>query len=210
MPLINTEFSCPTCKKVGQKNRIVANAGELQCSVVSDHKWRDTLSFYNEGPVMEPEFKVEMPKALPQEGHTPFQVSIPLTVKTAIETKYGDRAGVTVASILMQMIEGDIMIVGDTDMQRISSGEGLGKKPQNSGELFGMIYSLRQELADAKMLAENASRDLKAYEGMSLGRVVVDLGDQYGAAVAKAQDASLPVSLFVQQAIRTGLENGWF
>lgn len=209
MPLQKSEYACPRCKReTGKSSQIVANMGELLCSENGTHRWPDVVSFLEEKPTME--FKVDLPKVLPQQNYTPYTVSIPIGLKDALEKTYGEKAGPTVASILMQMIEGRVMIVGQTDLDRLGSAQGLGKVPENSGEMFGMIFALREEVAEAKMIADAAQRDVKAYEGISIGRTVVDLGDQYQAATVKAQDASLPLGAWASKALRDGLENGWF
>lgn len=206
MPLVKSEYACPLCAMEGKTSQIVANMGELLCSVNGTHKWNDAAAFSALNPQMK--FKVEMPKSLPQQNYEPFNLSVPLGLKGALETKYGDKAAATAASILMQMIEGNIMIVGQTDLERLTTH--LGKTPDNSGELVGMVYAKAQEAEEAKQIAEAAGKDLKAYEGLSVGRVVVDLGDQYQNALDKARGEDLPLKIWVERALKNGLENSWF
>lgn len=206
MPVVKSEYSCPRCKKLGQTNQIIANAGQLQCSVNGEHTWLDTMEFFSEGPKME--FKVEQPKALPQDNYEPITVSVPIGLKGALEAKYGDKAMATLGSVLLQMIEGEGMHIVELDLERIAAK--LGAQPRNSSELYGMIYAKCEEIADLKLIADNASKDLKAYENMSPGRVIVDLGDQFANAQDKARGAELPVKLWIERALRNGLENNWF
>lgn len=207
MPLVKSEFSCPTCKKAsGKLNQIVANAGELQCTGDGTHRWIDTQSFFNERPTMD--FKVAPATFLPQTNHAPITVTVPLGVKTAFEQKYGDKGSATVAALMQVMVEGETMIIPQTDIQRLT--ERLGKKPSSSGELVGMIFALQSEVSDAKQLAEQATNDVKAYEGMSPGRVVVDLGDQYGEAVGKAKGQEQPLKFWLQEQIKSAIQNNWF
>lgn len=207
MPLIQSEYSCPNCKRnTGELNRIVANAGELLCSKNGEHKWNDTMSFYAEKPTMD--FATAPAKGLPQQNYVTIKLSVPPGLEDTLRAKYGEKTEATMVSILMQMVEGNILIVGQTDLDRIAAR--LGAVPQNSAELNGMIYAKTEEVAEAKLIAENASRDLKAYEGLSPGRVVVNFGDQLEAAQSKARDAELPLAEWAGRALKNGLENQWF
>jgi hypothetical protein len=206
MPLIRSEYSCPRCKKAGVKSQIVANLGQLMCEQNPDHSWVDTFAFYSENPVME--FKVEIPKNLPQQNHAPMTVSLPIGMEQALSAKYGDRVNNTVASVLQQMLEGDMLIIGKTDYDRLA--QHIGKNPGSAGELVGMVYAMKCESDDQKQIAEAAAKDLKAYESMSPGRVVVDLGSQLSNVMEKARDAELPLKLYVERKFLEGIENGWF
>lgn len=186
----------------------MANLGELICSVNGEHRWNDAQSFLNEKPKMK--FAVALPKAAPQQGHVPIQLTIPPGLKAALEAKYGSKTDATMASILMQMVEGNVLVVGQTDLDRL--GSHLGKIPESSGELYGMIYAKTEEVAEAKMIAEAAAADLKAYEGLSPGRIVIDLGDQHAEAVARARNMEppLPLSVWAAKVLKDGIANNWF
>lgn len=208
MSLIRSEYSCPLCKP--EKSQILANMGELVCEKNGQHKWNDTQAFLALGPTMD--FAKAPVKAQPPSNYVPMKVLLPPGMKEALEAKYGDKLDATLTSILMQMHEGNVLIVGQTDLERIGGPQGFGKVPENSGELFGMIFSKQQEVEESKQMAEAATRDLKAYEGMSPGRVVVDLAEQYGEAVARAanQEPPLPLAVWVAKTLKDGIANNWF
>lgn len=207
MPIIKTEFGCPDCKQsTGQSVQIIANGGSLTCG--RGHSWGDTQAFLSRNPLAE--FKPEMPKNLPQEGHTPLTISVPIRLKGTLETMYGDKLSATASALLSQMAEGKAMIVPDTDLERLREGHILGKKPENSSELVGLVYAKACEANDAKLEKDNAVADLKAYEGMSVGRVVIDLGDQLNAARERARDDNMPLKLWVETRFNTALKDGWF
>jgi hypothetical protein len=208
MPLIKSEYGCPICKRAGVKSQIFANLGELLCEKDGTHKWSDTQSFYAEQPTMD--FALSKPQALPQQNYVNAQLSVPPGLIDTLRAKYGDKTEATMVSILMQMVEGDILIVGQTDLDRIASR--LGKVPENSSELYGMIYAKTEEVLEAKQMAEAAAADLKAYEGLSPGRVVVDLGDQFAEAKVRAANAEPPEPLayWVAKKIRDGIRDNWF
>ena len=73
-----------------------------------------------------------------------------------------------------------------------------------------MIYALGCEVEEAKQITDNAQRDLKAYEGMAPGRVVVDLGDQYQEAVEKSRGAGQPLKFYVETNLKNALRDNWF
>jgi hypothetical protein len=168
------------------------------------------MAFLNESPTMD--FHVPPATFAPQNNVTPLTLTIPIEVKNALEKKYGDKTSATVAGLLQQMVEGDIMIVPELDLQRIGGENGLGKMPRNSSELFGMIFALKQEVAESKSIAEAAGKDLQAYKGFAPGRVVVDLAEQYGEAQAKAQNSEppLPIDLWCASKLRDGIRDNWF
>ncbi len=212
MPLIKSEFSCPTCKRAGKTNQIYANAGELVCSGDGTHKWVDTQSFYAERPTMD--FAVA-PRALPlanKDGvqHVQTKVLLPPGLKEKLDAKYGDTTDATLASILMQMVEGKILIIGQTDLDRIAAR--MGSEPTTSSELYGMIYAKTEEVLEAKQMAAAAAADLKAYEGLSPGRVVIDLAEQFGEAQERARNSEPPEPLayWCARKLRDGIKDNWF
>ncbi len=209
MPTFKSEFSCPRCKKeTGQTNQISAAEGRLICPANSNHRWDDTAAFYADGPVME--FKVGPAKFPPVEGQTPITLKIPLRIKTELAARWGDedKVAAKISDVLLQLADGDVMVVGQTDMNRLF--DRLGHKFANSSELVGVVYAKMCEVDDAKAEAAAATEDLKAYESRSPGRVVVDLGDQFSTAQAKAKDAETPLKLWVEQQLVNGLQNNWF
>lgn len=205
MPTLKTEFECPTCAKVsGQSHQIVATEGVLSCPANPNHKWKDTQGFFDENPRMV--FKVLQAKA-PQMNRTPLTIPVPIGLKTELELKYGEKLEATVTAVLTQLVEGTGMIVPFTDVQRLT--DRIGARFNNSSELVGLIYSKVCEVDDAKMERDTAVKDLKAYEGLSPGRVVVDLGAQFASAQAKAAEASLPLKVWTEQQVQNMLENNW-
>ena len=207
MPIIKTEYACRTCKETtGKSVQIIASGGKLECA--NGHFWNDTATFQAMHGRDMMEFKIAPPVFPPQVNHVPITVSLPLSVKTAAEAKFGDKLNPTISGLLQMLCEGDIMIINAADLQRIS--DKLGKRPASSSELYGMIYALGCEVEEAKQITDNAQRDLKAYEGMAPGRVVVDLGDQYQEAVEKSRGAGQPLKFYVETNLKNALRDNWF
>jgi hypothetical protein len=154
------------------------------------------------------EFKVAPPVFPPQQNHTPITVTVPNSVKESAQAKFGEKLNPTISGLLQMLCEGDILIINATDLQRIS--EKLGKRPASSSELYGMIYALGCEVEEAKQITDTAQRDLKAYEGMAPGRVVVDLGEEYATAVERSKNASQPLKFFIENNLRNALKDNWF
>lgn len=209
MPIFKTEFSCPKCKReTGKANQISAAEGRLICPVNSNHKWDDTAAFYADGPIME--FKVGPAKFPPVEGQTPITLKIPLRIKTELAARWGDedKVAAKISDVLLQLADGDVMVVGQTDMNRLF--DRLGHKFANSSELVGVVYAKMCEVDDAKAEAAAATEDLKAYESRSPGRVVVDLGENLSVAQSKAKDAETPLKIWLEDRLRTALTENWF
>lgn len=209
MPVIKTEFACPKCKReTGKSVQIMAAEGRLSCPENSNHKWTDTAEFYADNPQME--FKVGPAKFPPVEGQTPITIKVPLHLKDSLELRYKDGLSAAVADVLLQMVNGAPLMIGQTDVERLR--DRLGKTPENSSDLVGMVYAKICEAEEAKAERDEAIKDLKAYEGMSRGRVVIDLGPNYEAAVAKAKDAEppMPVAVWLQQRVKGALDDNWF
>lgn len=201
-----SEYACPICKaQTGEDRQIAAGGGQIICTFNAAHNWRDHMEFLNLNPQMV--FKVTPEKTV-QENHVPYTVNLPAAIKQAVEAKLGDKAAPTVASLLMQLLEGEVLIIGQEDLSRMTVY--LGSKPGSSAELTGLIYALSQQREDLKNERDNAAADLQAYQGMAPGRVVINLGTQFEAAKVKARDANLPVPLWAEQSLKGGLENGWF
>lgn len=204
MPVLKSEFACPRCKRItGSSVQIVATDGNLQCA--NGHTWNDTATFYAENPQME--FKVEMPKTR-QDNRTPLTIPIPIDLDRRLKEAYGAKMADTVTAVLWQMIEGHAMVVPESDVQRM--GDHLGKRPQNAGELVGLVYAKSCEATDAKQERDTAVSELKAYEAMSPGKIVVDLGNQFNSAFQKARDAEAPIKWWLERQVQNALENNWF
>jgi hypothetical protein len=211
MPTIATGYSCPSCKREsGATNEILADNSRLTCSKVPAHVWNDVDEFMSTGPRIE--FRHEMEKPAPQANHTSLNLSIPVSTLNVLQAKYGDKLNSTLAGLCQVLVEGEPMIISDTDVQRLSGGECLGEKPKNGSHLVGLVFSLRLQVGEAKMAAEAATKDMAAFQGMAPGRVVIDLGDQYAFAQqrAQAEEPPIPVSLWVQRGVRTAVENNWW
>jgi len=209
MPVIKSEFSCPRCKKeTGQSNQISAADGRFICPVNPNHKWVDTAAFYADGPIME--FRVGPAKFPPVEGQTPITLKIPLRIKTELEQRWGAEEAVSakIADVLLQLVDGDVMVLGQGDMTRLF--ERLGQKFSNSSELVGVVYAKMCEVDEAKGERDSAVEDLKAYESRSPGRVVIDLGAEFEAAKAKAKDAEMPLKEWAETNLKNGISNNWF
>lgn len=207
MPVLKTEFACPKCKReTGQSTQIMAAEGRLSCPANSNHKWVDTAEFYADNPQME--FKVGPAKFPPVEGQTPITLKVPQRIKDALTSRYAGGVDAAVAEVLLQLVDGDVMIVGETDKQRLF--DRLGQKFSNSGELVGVVYAKMCEVDEAKGERDAAVEDLKAYESRSPGRIVVDLGDQFSAAQSKAKDAETPLKVWLETQVSNAIENNWF
>ena len=207
MPTIRTGYSCPSCKRAsGDTNEIVAEGRLLKCSKVPEHQWNDLQTFIDLKPKIE--FQQEQAKAAPQAGHVPMTVTLPPRIKNAIQSKYGDKADATVAGVLSMLAEGEVLVIGEIDLQRIASI--LRERPKNGSHLFGMLVALSEEIKEAKVNSEAAAKDVQAYQGLSVGRVLIDLGSQFQNATQRAQAENLPTGEFVRRAVVNGLENNWF
>jgi len=207
MAVVRSGYSCPLCKRqTGDTNEVVADSGHLRCSKVDAHQFPDMSDFMDMRPTLD--FKQEQPRPQAQPGHVPLTVRVPLSVKNAIDSKYGDKADGIVAGILLMMAEGECLVVRDTDLARIATV--LPEKPKDSSHLFGMMMALKFELDEAKQSAELAAKEVKAYEGMSPGMVMVNLGDQYAAAQHRASADELPLKVACEKWLKNGLENSWF
>jgi hypothetical protein len=156
------------------------------------------------------EFKVGPAKFPPVEGQTPITLKIPLRLKTELETRWGAEEAVSakIVDVLLQLVDGDVMVLGQTDMSRLF--DRLGEKFSNSSELVGVVYAKMCEVDEARGERDSAIEDLKAYESRSPGRIVLDLGDQFSAAQAKAKDAEAPLKVWLEERVNTALTNNWF
>jgi hypothetical protein len=207
MPTLKSEFACPLCKReTGQSTQILATDGRLSCPANSNHRWVDTAAFYADGPEME--FKVPLTKFPPVDGQIEIPVKVPKRIKATLDQAFGERLHAEIANLLLLLSEGGVMVIGKVDLDRII--DKLGKKPRDSSEMYGIICATMAEVDEAKQERDSAVQDLKAYEGISKGRVVVDLGDQFEYATGRAKDDNLPLKLWIERALRNGLENSWF
>ena len=205
MPTLKCEFSCPLCKREsGKIVQILASEGRLTCPDNSSHRWVDTAAFFADNPTMD--FKPQLIKAT-QTDIGPLKLTLKNHLIAAAQAKFGDKLDATVGQLIESLVEGDMMVIGETDLKRIQ--DRMGQRPSNSSELYGMIYAKMCEVDEAKEERDRALKDLKAYEGMSMGRVVVDLAQNYPAAVEKAKNAEQPLKLWLETSVANMIENNW-
>lgn len=204
---MKTEYECPKCKReTGKSNQIEAVAGVISCPANSNHRWPDTAAFYADGATMV--FKVSLPKFPAVDGQIEIPVKVPKRIKATLDQAFGERLHAEVANLLLLLSEGGVMMIGKVDLDRII--DKLGKKPRDSSEMYGIICATMAEVDEAKQERDSAVADLKAYEGLSRGRVVLDLADQFEYAAGKARDENMPLALWLGRAVKSALENSWF
>ena len=153
-------------------------------------------------------YEESKPPVVVQANHVKVEVTVPPRVKQGLEAKFGSTSASTIAGVLGMLAEGEVLIIPETDLQRIK--EKLGKRPESSGELFGLIYNLSMELETANLVTENARKDLQAYEGRNPNSVLVDLGNLYGPVLEKARDQNETAKMWIERNLRTAIENSWF
>ena len=203
MPAIKTRYGCPIA---GCGAQIIAENRILKCSANSAHAWNDVAVFQGLNPQVK--YEEAKPPVVAQTNHVKVEVTVPPRVKQALEAKFGTTSSSTIAGILGMMAEGDVMIVPESDLQRMK--ERFGKKPESSAELFGLLYSLSMDLETANLIADQARKDVQAYEGRNPNSVLIDLGSLYGTVVEKARDQKEPVKVWVERNLKVAVENSWF
>lgn len=201
MPVVKTRYACPNCDaQINAENR------QLICSVNRSHSWNDIQTFMDLKPKVK--YEESKPPIMNQPAYVKVEVSVPPMVKQRLEEKFGNTSSSTIAGILGMLAEGDVMIIPATDLDRMK--EKFGKRPESSAELFGIVYSLSMDLETEKLVAENAKKELVAWEGRSFGSVIVDLGKHFQRTVEKARGENLPLKLWLEQRVNNALENNWF
>lgn len=208
MPLTN--YACPACDKAGLTSQMMATQNSMQCTVNPGHVWNDSLQFQELRPRMA--FTIAPPPVQPQAAHTKMtlNVSIPMAYDPIIRSKLGPRLESTIAGILSMMAEGEVLLIGHDDIQKLKRLPIIGKIPANGNELLGMIYAADLQRTDDKAEAVRAQKELMAWEGRNPHMVMVDLGEQYEYARRKAEDENMPVKLWLERQIISAMENNWF
>ena len=153
-------------------------------------------------------YEESKPPIVNQPNYVKVEVTVPPLVKQGLEAKFGSTSSSTIAGVLGMLAEGEILIIPETDLQRIK--EKLGKRPESSGELFGLIYNLTMELETAKLISDNAQKDVQAYEGRNPNSVLIDLGSLYGQVLEKARDQNETAKMWLERSLKTAIENSWF
>lgn len=199
--IVKLRYACPTCG-----SQMTAFNRQLVCSANQSHSWNDIAVFQSLNPQVK--YEEAKPPVAPQPNHVKVEVTVPPRVKQGLEAKFGTTFSSTISGVLGMLSEGEVMIVPEADLQRMK--ETLGKRPESSAELFGLIYNLSMELETAKLIADEAKKDVAIYEGRNPGAVLVNLGPLYGPVVEKARDQNETAKLWIERNLRTAIENNWF
>jgi hypothetical protein len=168
--------------------------------------WNDLAVFQGLNPAVK--YEEDKPPVAPQPNHVKVEVTVPPRVKQALEEKFGSTSASTIAGVLAMLAEGEVLIVPESDLQRMK--ERFGKRPESSGELFGLLYSLSMDLETEKLVATNAQKDVQAYEGRNPNSVLVDLGALYGPVLEKARDQNETAKMWLERNLKNAIENNWF
>ena len=201
---IATEYGCPACKAEGKKSQIYASMGKLVCSGNSSHEWFDSASFKALNP--EKAFSVS-PQFHANKPDSSVTIGVSSRVKQDLGTRYAGNLEATLSGFLSMMSEGTVMAVPESDLQRMKTL--LGKIPESSGELFGLVYNLFLEKQNADEARDYANKQLDTYERRNLHSVVVDLDDDFAKIVEKSRDADLTPKEYVERGLKNALENDW-
>jgi hypothetical protein len=161
---------------------------------------------------LKPKMVFTAPKQMPaqQFNQEEVKVLIPPRVKAALVAKWGEKFNATVAGVLEMVADGEVLVIPQPDLEKLKMREFLGTKPGSSAELCGTIFALRQEVQEAKNAEETARKDIAAYENFSPGRVVIDVSSFQGPLTEKARDANMPVKIFLENNLKSAIENSWF
>ena len=201
MPIVKTRYACPTCgAQVQAENR------KLVCSANPAHTWNDIATFQSLNPAVK--YEESKPPIMVQPNHVKVEVTVPPRVKQGLEAKFGTTSSSTISDILGMLAEGEILIVPESDLQRMK--ELLGKRPESSSEMFGLIYNLSMELETAKLIADEAKKDVAIYEGRNPGAVLINLGALFSSANEKAHSNNQTLKEWMEASVKTALENSWF
>jgi len=204
---IRTGYGCPACRDTsGDVNEILAEDRQLICSKVPAHVFPDMDAFIDMKPVMA--FEQAKVRPAPQTNHTSVNVSIAVNTYNALLEKYGDRLNATLAGLLNVIAEGQSLIVTETDLQRLKTV--FNEMPKNSSHLFGLVYAMQLQTQEAKQTAQLATDEVKAYENISPGKVVLDLGEHFNYVVDRAKSEGLPTKMWMEQQVKNALANQWF
>ena len=134
MPVVKTRYACPSCEaQINAENR------QLICSANRSHSWNDIATFMGLNPKVK--YEEAKPIVAPQTNHVKIELTLPPRIKQGLEAKFGSTCIQERSLRLLGFLaEGDVILIPAADLDRIK--ERLGKRPESSGELFGLIYNL--------------------------------------------------------------------
>lgn len=206
MPRFKTGLACPTCDAAGVESETYSEAGggmaRMVCAANPGHNWNDQAVFMALAPRRLP---VAQKVDTVQRDHVPLNLMVPRSVKEALEKRFGEKLATSLTSVLGTCAEPEMMVLNATELQRIA--ERLGTKPKSSGELFGMIFQMGEEVKSSKNDYERLMRESNVKRGGA--GLTVDLGEWMSKGVAKAADAGVSLEEYLSKYLRDSLENDW-
>lgn len=206
MPKVSSGLACPLCDAGGATSELFQLTPEtrLRCeSGNPQHIWNDIDVLRR----MNPRKLAVRPKPdIIQQNHVQIPVSVPVHVAETLKAKYGDRLSINVGSVLSACAEERMVILGAADLNRIEEKLGLGVT--SSGELFGRIFALKEEVKQTRNDYETLLRKTGARRGGG-EEVQVVLGDWLAKALRMAEESHQDVGEFLSNYLRNSLENDW-
>lgn len=199
-----TGYACPICDRAGVTSYLYETPPALAtlCEGNSEHKWTDSNELRNLQPR---KLDVPRPVIAVQQNRVPLTVQVPVQVDAALRSKYGEALNENLISLLQYGTQPDFLVLNSEDLNRIQ--ERTQVRPQSSGELFGTIFQMGEEIQELKLQAKQQQRT-RTIQAAGTG-VLVDLADYLPKAVGKAAEAGVDVTELLSNYIKLTLENDW-
>lgn len=149
-------------------------------------------------------------KPLPP-GWTALQVHMPPDMANAAIQRFGARLDESLRSMVGVMLDPEAFVVLGQHVQEI--GAKTNQKPKNAQQLLGLLFAMKQELAETKGELEKLRESRKqtsAYGSMSGDEVTIKPDQQVLAAVkAKADKLNKTVPKFITEFLEFAVKQGW-
>lgn len=198
-------LACPTCRANGNPNsRMFARIGAgYYCR--SGHKWQDMDALMS----LSPDKMKFVGIKTKQEGWRELKIEMPGSTLQALEEKYKDKLGETLAAFIALLTDNRCLIVGEEDLIRVE--QHLGREIRNGRDLAGVVYERTEKIKELQERVEKPSTE--PTPGLNIpGVVVVNLIDVMDKLEERAKtcDPPMTVSEFVTKNVREYVNQGWW
>lgn len=208
MPAIVTHnIACPACRDAGTStmNPLKTKHGDSMYFCDAGHRFPDREELMARKPAM---LRYTPPAAKPIQGAVKFTVDMPPKLLGVLQSRFGTKLDAAARFWLESLVEDGSFVVNNVSAEQL--GAHFGKKPDNAQKLIGMVFSMKEDLKNAREEFKQATGDGPKPAAGTAAWLGLDFEPDVMVTLrAKAKEQRLSLRGYLEQIILGALEKGW-
>lgn len=210
--MAHTGLACPACEAAGKTVPLMTSPGSYGYTCGA-HKYQDTEELMAMKPT-----RIPVPQKLkkPLGEQAELKLSMNPKLLAALQEKFKTNLATAAVTILTAILDSGCFLVTGFDVDRLQ--QLFGTKVEGPSKLVGLIFNMKNDLAEARGVAESIKKQPANGSTSEVNEVNGDfvqvslrIGvDEFMAIKEKAKFNNQQTTSYVAQVISHGLQSGWF